>query len=254
MGNGGLLGLQARYINEDEDEIDYESYGADYLATQELDTWETKMEPKMGRFEKNAPVAQVRLICIKGAVGKFSQYINSSFVETAKMHNDRALYRNVSSPEHWLRYATNGQWMVSTTKDIEENLCGGVCFCETVGLPDPTCAKGWCVLDEEQGEFRTQAMVQATDLVGLQNVDEKIQPEDDGVPMNGLAVTRSTSEPINQKSAEKNKTPEQLSLHRMFEQRERRRRASIGHRMDKSIPTNASRRRKNYWGESKQSR
>ena len=253
MGNGGLLGLQGHYIRDPEYEAGVRSSSTDDLMTRESDTRQ-KMFRKIKRTQEVPEVGQVRVICIEGAVGKFSRHINTSFVETAQMYNNHTLYRNFPpSSEHWLRYATNGQWMVSNTQDKDENLCGGVCLCETVGLSDPTCAKDWYVLDK-QGEFRAQVLVKATELmydeVELQNVVEKIQSVENGV----LAVTRSNSNQVEQKSIEERRTAEQISLQMMFRHRHRRRRAPIGRVINTPAPAKVGRRRKYYFGNSKQTR
>lgn len=102
-------------------------------------------------------------ICMIGAVGKFASRINSSFIETGKMYNDRMLYKTVSKPTHWLRYTTAEKWIISNTKDKGKNSWGGFCRCKASGLSDPSHVKMWYVLNE-QGTFQTQANICSTSI------------------------------------------------------------------------------------------
>ena len=70
------------------------------------------------------------------------------------------LYR---SANHWLRYAPDGKWIVSNTRDMEENLLGGFCHCSAFGLMDPSFAKSWYVLGDE-GLFQNQTQIVATKM------------------------------------------------------------------------------------------
>ena len=144
MGNGALLGL---HPNDNKEE------GPEYGVDDEFDE-----ENILTIDEKTKKVAEG--IQIEGAVGIYSQYINAQFVQTGQMHNGRVLYQSLSNPEHWLRYTTDRRWMVSITKDKEQNIANGLCCTKAFGLLDPSCAKGWFVLGQ-QGVFRRQTKVKA---------------------------------------------------------------------------------------------
>ena len=160
MGNGALLGLHEQCEEQGEW---YMANPATEDLTDEGEEGESKIQsppcsPK--NFSKG--------IQIEGAVGIYAQHINSSyFVQNGEMHNKRRLYRSLSNPDHWLRYTTAGKWMVSTTKDKDNNLPKGFCCCKDFGLFDPRDTKGWFVLGR-QGMYRRQTKVKATRIVGKQ--------------------------------------------------------------------------------------
>lgn len=102
-------------------------------------------------------------IMIEGAIGSFACCINKNFMATGKLCNNRMLYRSFDEPYQWLRYATTKRWMVSSTKDKNANLWGGFCFCQTVGLADPSHTVTWSVFGG-QGVFTKQTDLKATAL------------------------------------------------------------------------------------------
>ena len=148
MGNAALLRLQ----NDSK-----------ALSQQEVERKKEIEQPSIISEKDDLPqdVKPKKAIHITGAVGKFACQINSSFVETDQMHNDRILYKSFSSQNHWLRYTVDGRWIVSDTEDKDENLLGGICYCEAFGLLDPSMAKRWFVL-KEQSVFQNQTRVVAT--------------------------------------------------------------------------------------------
>ena len=148
MGNGALLSLHspdARTMNGDV-----------------LDESNEQGKQDICESAENKEAEEAEGIQIEGAVGVYSDNINSSFVQTAQMHNEHKLYKSLSNPDHWLRYTAAGRWMVCTTKDKdEENIAGGFCCCKISGLLEPSHAKGWFVLGK-QGLFRTQTNIKVT--------------------------------------------------------------------------------------------
>ena len=162
MGNGALAGLNGSFDGMDEPIWDEHGMPSEWKGSDESDfSFEEEKTPKE--------------IFLTGAVGKFACHINNRFVETDRMHNEHVLYK--SSSNHWLRYAMDGRWMVSDTKDKDENVLAGFCYCKQVGLPDPSYAKGWFVLGV-QGIFRTQTQVQAvrrSETMGSESVMQSAQ-------------------------------------------------------------------------------
>ena len=156
MGNGALLGLH------DSREVFYEEDA-------ELNNWNHSGPyiPDIGKKKSFAEGYR-----IEGAMGMYSQHINSWFIRTGQTHNEHMLYQSLSNPDNWLRYTTSGRWMVSTTSHKDKNLSEGFCCCKNFGLPKPSHAKGWFVLDR-QGVFRTQTKVQATKMT-----DSELQQKD----------------------------------------------------------------------------
>ena len=177
MGNGALLGLHK------EEPCENFSDGWASCDCDESPDWascdcdETDESPEESPEKQSIGAAQEKIkiakaIHIKGAVGKFSSGINSTFVDTGKMCNGRMLYQSWLSPDNWLRYTDDGRWMVSNTKDKDDNLSGGFCYCKTSGLLDPSCAEtGWYVLGE-QGVFRMQPMVEALKITSADDVKQ----------------------------------------------------------------------------------
>ena len=105
MGNGALLGFQETGEH------------GDYRNTQDsIDRWLKEQDQLRECFSgKREKFHGIR---ITGAAGIFSSRINSIFVATGEMYNKRMLYK---SPNHWLRYASDGKWTLSKTRDMEEN-------------------------------------------------------------------------------------------------------------------------------------
>ena len=115
------------------------------------------------KMRENAQKQNVQGIRITGVTGMFSHHLNSFFAETGKIYNKRMLYRSLSNPNYWLRYAKHGKWVVSNTKDMQENSLGAICHCGAFGLMDPSCAKLWHVLGAPNA-FGIQKQVVATEV------------------------------------------------------------------------------------------
>ena len=142
MGNGALTMLHSNYA---EQVVPMGVTDNEYIAQNANDT--TAPEKKIAES-----------IRIKGAVGIYAEHINSYFVQTGEMYNNRMLYQSLSNPDHWLWYTTTRRWMISTTRDRDLNFPNGFCHCKDFGLPDPSHTKGWFVLGR-QGRFRRQTRV-----------------------------------------------------------------------------------------------
>ena len=146
MGNGALLSLHSNNDNEWH-KCMYGAYGRTLAEELEEQRSERQLDVKQ-------PKESYPGIRIEGAVGMYACHINHPFVRTEKMYNERPLYRSLAEENYWLRYASSGRWMVSSTDDKEDNSCDGFCYCEALGLFEPWQAKRWYVLGAEK--FRMQ--------------------------------------------------------------------------------------------------
>ena len=150
MGNAALLGLHAN----NEEKWRQSIYGPEgRTIKEEIEEQRFQLQLDVKQPEENAPG-----IRIEGAVGMYACHINHPFVRTKTMYNERPLYRSLVEENHWLRYASCGIWMVSSTVDKEDDSSDGFCKCGAVGLFEPYQAIRWYVLGEKKA-FRTQTRV-----------------------------------------------------------------------------------------------
>ena len=93
-----------------------------------------------------------------GASGDNAWAVNGVFALEEALYNGRALYRKVGDPHCWLRFATDGRWTVSNTKDKDANNRAGWAYTVTRGLSLPTDPSVWKVGGSEQSAMRVAAV------------------------------------------------------------------------------------------------
>jgi hypothetical protein len=64
-----------------------------------------------------------------------------------ELHNGRALFRKRDDEDVWLRCASDGDWMVSSTEDKDANSLGGWAFADGSDCDDLPPLSGWFVSD-----------------------------------------------------------------------------------------------------------
>jgi len=99
---------------------------------------------------------------VDGASGDNAWAVNGVFALEEALYNGRALYRKVGDPHCWLRFAIDGTWRVSNTKDKDANNSpdrwSGWAYSVTRGLSLPTDPSVWRVEGEEQPAMRVAAV------------------------------------------------------------------------------------------------
>ena len=98
-------------------------------------------------------------VVLSGATGSASGNINGVFAPTGKEHNGKPLFQKVGDPDKWLCYDKDGNWMVTDTADKEANVASGWCHSVKAGLPHPTLATEWNVVND--GKFVAEAGMSA---------------------------------------------------------------------------------------------
>ena len=97
---------------------------------------------------------------IAGATGPSAALVNGTYQPIDETYNGRVLFRKEGDGDKWLMYVTtdgSNYWMVSTTASKDANNGGGWAYCNEKGLPDPTQAATWKVVDS--GGFLKQPAV-----------------------------------------------------------------------------------------------
>ena len=98
----------------------------------------------MGALVDEGPVA------ISGVTGPKADLVNGTYAPTGELHNGKTLFRKVNDADKWLRYATDGSWMVSPTsnKDANDNNCWAHSVEEK--LAHPALTKSWEAYDGDK--------------------------------------------------------------------------------------------------------
>ena len=103
----------------------------------------------LGRSQSGGPSRRLGALvdegpfAISGVTGPKADLVNGTYAPTGELHNGKTLFRKVNDADKWLRYATDGSWMVSPTsnKDANDNNCWAHSVEEE--LAHPALTKSW---------------------------------------------------------------------------------------------------------------
>lgn len=115
-----------------------------------------------------------------GAPASRADRLNGWYVETKEKHNGKATYKKTcmwKGSQHWIRYNSNKQWVVSTTRDVKENNMKALCMTTVHGDINPF-KKQWKVYDadgeklwKEYPDFKCEVLKAADLLWALDDCD-----------------------------------------------------------------------------------
>jgi hypothetical protein len=97
-------------------------------------------------------------VVIGGVVGPNSDVINGSYLPVSQVYNGRHLYIKAGSDDIWLRYSHKlSSWVISTTKEKDEDAASGFMYCKEKYCRTPTEGKTWLV--HAEGVFKEDESV-----------------------------------------------------------------------------------------------